>query len=51
MVPKNYIGLVGEQPDIIDPEQVVLTQEKIGAGGFADVFKGTFNGNVRKINF
>lgn len=46
MVPKNYIGLVGSQPDIINSNEVELSRDQIGTGGFADVYKGTFNGIV-----
>lgn len=46
MVPKNYIFLVGNKPNIIQKNDIIQTNFCIGTGGFADVFKGKFNNKV-----
>ncbi|KAI1714879.1 protein tyrosine kinase domain-containing protein [Ditylenchus destructor] len=42
MVPKNYIGLIGSQPNLIEFSQIQNSTKIIGTGGSSDVYLGTF---------
>uniref|UniRef100_A0A183BK42 SH3 domain-containing protein n=1 Tax=Globodera pallida TaxID=36090 RepID=A0A183BK42_GLOPA len=43
-VPKHYVALLGSQPEIVEKGSVWRSDDFLGAGSYAEVFRGTFKG-------
>ncbi|KAL3117196.1 hypothetical protein niasHT_007599 [Heterodera trifolii] len=44
IVPRHYLALMGSQPEIVAKESVKRTDDALGAGSYAEVFRGTYKG-------
>uniref|UniRef100_A0A914HF87 mitogen-activated protein kinase kinase kinase n=1 Tax=Globodera rostochiensis TaxID=31243 RepID=A0A914HF87_GLORO len=43
-VPKHYVALLGSQPEMVEKDSVRRSDEFLGAGSYAEVFRGTYKG-------